>query len=133
MPSLRSVAATCGVGALLAGLGAPAAVAQSTTTGPGTAGATSPAHHRHGKHKRHHRHLTDAQLTTVATALGTTLEALKAAQATVKAAVDATAEKETKAERAALLAAELGVTVDALRAAFASVHGTTDGTCKPHA
>jgi hypothetical protein len=129
MPSIRSVTATCAVSALLAGLGVPTAFAQDTATDPG---AANPTHQRHGNHKRHHRHhLTDAQLTTVATALGTTLEALKAATANVKAAVGATPEKETKAERQALLATELGVTVDALRAAFASVRGTTDGTCKP--
>jgi hypothetical protein len=70
------------------------------------------------------------QLTTVATRLGTTLEALTAAQATVKAATAATDARETKAQKDALLAAELNVTVAQLRAALASVRGTTDGRCK---
>ncbi len=76
------------------------------------------------------RSLTDAQLTTVATKLGTTLEALKGAQAKVKAAIAATAARETRPQKDALLAAELDVTVAPLRTAFASVRGTTDGTCK---
>jgi hypothetical protein len=82
---------------------------------------------KHKRGKNHGGKLTDAQLTKVATALGTTLETLKAAQAKVKAAVKATDERETRAQEDALLASELGVSVSELRAAFASIKPARGG------
>lgn len=125
MKHLRSITAVLATTALAAGVAAPAFAQTSTATDSST--ATQPGGH-HGRHGG--RKLTDAQLTVVATKLGVTLDALKAAQASVKTATDATAVKETRTQKDALLATALGVSPDALRAAFASVHGTTDGTCK---
>lgn len=134
MNSIRTITAALATTGLMAVAGAPAAMAQSSTTTDypsDTSTQTSkPAGKKGHKGKKGARKLSDAQLTKVATALGTTLEALKAAQAKVKAATDATDAKETKAERDALLAPELGVTVTQLRTAFDSVRGTTDGKCK---
>ena len=127
MKSFRSITAVLASSALVAGAAAPVAMAQTPATYPGD----SQTHRPGKKGKKKPRKLTDAQLTTVASALGTTLDALKAAMASVKAATDATEVKETKAQKDALLAAELDVTVAQLRAAFGSVRGSTDGTCKP--
>ena len=129
MKSIRTMTAVLATTALAAGAAAPVALAQTSGTYPSDTQSQRPA--KKGKKKQ--RKLSDAQLTKVATALGTTLEALKVAQAAVKTATDATEARETPAERDALLAAELNVTVAQLRAAFASVRGTTDGRCKGHA
>jgi len=126
MKSLRTITAVLATTALAAGAATPA-FAQTSATSPGDSTTQRPA--KQGKKKP--RRLSDAQLTTVATALGTTLDALKAAQANAKAAAAATETRETRAEMDALLAAELDVTVAQLRAAFASVRATTDGMCKP--
>jgi hypothetical protein len=130
MMSLRTITAVVASAAVAGGGLAAPAFSQTAGTYPGDASSSSQSN-KPGKRGHHgKRHLTDAQLTTVATALGTTLDGLKAAQAKVKAAVAATDAKETKAEKDGLLAAELNVTVTQLRAAFASVRGTTDGMCK---
>ena len=132
MRSIRSITTTLAAVGALSLVGAPAALAQNSTADYPTdrAGQTDGAAKKGKKKGKRARALSDAQLTRVATALGTTLEALKAAQAEVKTALDATEERETKAERDALLAGKLDVTVEQLRAAFAGVRGTTDGTCK---
>jgi hypothetical protein len=128
MKSFRTITAVLATSALAGGLAAPV-LAQSADY-PTDTSATTEAH-QGGKKGRHGpRKLSDAQLTTVATKLGTTLEALKAAQAAVKTATEATEARETHAQRDALLADELNVTVAQLRAAFASVRGATDGRCK---
>ena len=59
------------------------------------------------KGKKGSRRLSDAQLTTVASTLGVSLEQLKAAQVKVKAAIAATAARETRAGQDSLLAPEL--------------------------
>jgi len=128
MKKFRTTTAVLASAALVGGAAAPA-FAQSGDYPSEPSGSTQ-AQRPAKKGKRGPKKLTDGQLTTVATKLGTTLEALKAAQAKVKAAVAATDATETKAERDALLAAELNVTVAQLKAAFDSVRGTTDGTCK---
>jgi hypothetical protein len=130
MKSVRSMTAILATATLAAGAAAPVASAQTATYPTDPSGEQRSANHgKRGKKKP--RRLSDAQLTRVATALGTTLEALKAAQAAVKTATAATEIRETRAQHDALLAAELDVTVTQLRAAFASVRGTTDGKCKP--
>ena len=135
MRSIRTITAFVVTGALVAG-GASPAFAHGPGAGAGTgadypsdAGSQSQTQRKRAKKKP--RRLSDAQLTRVATALGTTLDALKAAQAEVKAAAAATEARETRAQMDALLAEALNVTVAQLRAAFASVRGSTDGTCKP--
>lgn len=115
MPSVRTTIAVLSSTALLGAVAGPALAQDGSGTYPSD--STTQA----AKKGKRGGKLTDAQLTTVATKLGTTLEALKAAQAKVKAAVKATEARETKAEQDALLAEELGVTVSELRAAFASV------------
>jgi hypothetical protein len=127
MKSIRMITATLAATALVAA-GAPTAMAQSGPA-PDTAGQSERPAKKKGK--RGPRRLSAAQLAKVATALGTDAAPLKAALDKVKATVDASEARETKAERDALLAGELGVTVEALRAAFASVRGSTDGKCKP--
>ena len=134
MKSIRTITAVLATGALVAGAAAPA-LAHGPGAGagadyPSDSGSQSqPQRKRGGKKKP--RRLSDAQLTRVATALGTTLDALKAAQAEVKAAAAATEARETRAQMDALLAEALNVTVAQLRDAFASVRGSTDGMCKP--
>lgn len=81
-----------------------------------------------GKKGKHPKRLSDAQLASVAEALGTTTAALKTAMAEVKRETAATEARESKAQKDALLAGKLGVGVEELRAAFASVRGRTDGT-----
>jgi hypothetical protein len=125
MKSLRTITAVVATAALAGGVAAPA-FAQTAGSYPTDSTTTQASKHgKKGKHKQ--RKLSDAQLTTVATALGTTLDALKAAQAKVKAATDATDARETKAQVDALLASELGVTVDQVRTAFDGVRGGDDG------
>ena len=138
MQSIRTTTAVLAASGALLAAGAPAAMAQSGTTDYPSDSTTNsqtakPAKGKRGKARRAPRRLSDAQLTRVAAALGTDLAALKAAQAKVKAAVDATDARETRAEHDALLAGELGVTVEQLRTAFASVRGTTEGKCKTRA
>ncbi len=132
MMSIRTIAAVAAATGLLAAAGAPAAVAQSTPAPAHPTDSAQPGKPgKKGKHRRRGpRRLSDAQLTRVAEALGTGLAALKAAEAKVKAAVDASEARETRAERDALLAAELGVTVEKLRSAFDSVRGSAGGRCR---
>jgi hypothetical protein len=129
MKAVRNLTAVVAATALAGGGLAAPVFARSAADDSAASGTTQSRTQESG---RHHggRRLSDAQLTTVATALGTTLDALKAAQAKVKAAAAATDARETKAQKDALLAGELNVTVTQLRAAFASVRGATDGTCK---
>lgn len=132
MKSLRTITAVVATAALAGCVAAPASAQTAGSYPSDTTPMQAKKHGKRGKHKQ--RKLSDAQLTTVATALGTTLDALKAAQAKVKAALDATDAKETRAQADAQLASELGVTVDQLRAAFHSVRASGDGggggTCK---
>ena len=130
MKSFRTITAVLATGALVAGSASPASAHPGGPAAdyPTDSGSASQVQKKRGKKKP--RRLSDAQLTTVATALGTTLEALKAAQASVRAAAAATEIRETRAQMDALLAEALNVTVAELRAAFASVRGTTDGMCK---
>lgn len=122
MPSLRSTLVVLGSTALMGSLATPAFAQEATYPSDGTPTATQGQTQKKGKRgKRRGGRLTDAQLTQVAEALGTTLEALKAAQAEVKSETAATDERETRAERDALLAGKLGVTVAELRAAFDGV------------
>jgi len=133
MTTIRRISTTLAATALL-GASAVPALGQSgdypTDSSNSTSTQSTVKAKKHKKGKRGDRRLPDAQLTKVATALGTDLASLKAAMASVKTKVDATDARETKAERDALLAEELGVSVDALRSAFSSVRGTTDGHCK---
>lgn len=119
--NFRMTAASLGATAMLFGAAAPA-FAQTTADYPTDTSTTTTQTAKAHKGKKA-RKLTDAQLTTVATALGTDLATLKAAQAKVKAAVAATDAKESKGEQNALLASELGVTAAQVKAAFASVAG----------
>lgn len=126
MTTLRITLATLGSTALLAGAAAPAFAQDTAGTYPSDPSSGSQTQqtqqgHRRGHGRGHGRRLSDAQLTKVASALGVTLDALKTAQAEVRAAVKATDARETRAEEDALLAQKLGVTVDELRAAFDSV------------
>jgi len=122
MPPIRTTVAILSCTALLGGLAVPAFAQDTTGTYPtDSADPSQTQKPKHKKGKRHGGRLTDAQLTKVATKLGTTLEALKAARAEVKAAVRATEAHETRAQEDALLASKLDVTVEKLRAAFASV------------
>ncbi len=137
MSHLRLTLAVLSSAALLGGAAAGPAAAQDTAGTYPTGPTSGPAGgHGHGPGGRGHRRggprkLSDAQLTTIATQLGTTLDALKAAIAKVDAAVKASPERETKAQRDALLATELGVSTDALTAAFEAARpapGGGDGT-----
>ncbi len=140
MSPLRTSLAVLASAALLAALPA-GAHAQSSADSP-TPGepSSSQVHEKKGKKKRAPRRLTDAQLTSVAEALGTTLSALKEARSAVKAAVEASPERETRAQRDAMLAERLGVTAAEVRSAFASVrssgprrggrHGGRRGGCR---
>ena len=122
MLSIRKATVVLASGALLAAASAPAAFAQSGTADyPSDTATQSERPAKSGNRAKRARKLTTAQLTAVATRLGVTVEALKAAQAKVKAATAATEARETKAQTDALLAAELGVTAEQVRAAFASV------------
>ena len=117
--TFRSLAATAGASVLLlVGVASPAL---SQSGGSSDSGTTTQEQKKGKKKKGRHGKLSDAQLTTVAEALGVTLEKLKAALAEVKTATAATDERETKAEKDELLATALGVTVEELRAAFASL------------
>ena len=130
MTSIRNLTAVLAASGALLAAGAPAAPAQSGTAGGDYPTDTTSQTGKKGKKgRRGPRRLSDAQLTKVATALGTDLAGLKAAMAEVKKTVDATDERETRADRDALLAAALGATVDELRAAFGSVRGASDGRC----
>jgi hypothetical protein len=120
MSPLRTTLAVVSSAALLATLPA-GAVAQSPGDYPTSGEPTSSQVHKKGKKKRAHRKLSDAQLTRVAEALDTTLAALKEAMSEVGAAVKASEERETKAQREAMLAERLGVSAADVRAAFASV------------
>lgn len=120
MPSIRTTVAVLGSTALLGGLASPAVAQEATySSDTGTSQTQKPAKKK-GK-KRPAKRLTDAQLTTVAEQLGTTLEALKTAMSEVKAATKATEARETRAEEDALLGEKLGKTAAEVKAAFASV------------
>ncbi len=125
MRSLRSTLTVLGTTALMGGLATPALAQDSAGTYPtdtDTSQSTTSGKHKSkqkGKRGKASRaKLTDAQLTTVAEALGTTLAALKTAQSEVKAAVKASEARETRSQRDAMLAEKLGVTSAELRAAF---------------
>lgn len=120
MSPIRTAVAVLSSTALLGGLASPALAQEATyPTDTTTSETQKPA--KQGKKAKRAKKLTDAQLTAVAEELGTTLTALKAAMAEVKAAVQATEARETKAQEHALLAEKLGVTAAEVKAAFDSV------------
>lgn len=130
MKSIRTFTAALATTALVAA-GAPAALAQSTTPPerPSDAAGQTERPAKKKKGRRGPRRLSAAQLTKVAAALDVETATLKAAMAKVKAAIDATEARETKAEGDALLAAELGVSVEQMRTALAGVRGAGNGKC----
>ncbi|MEN0011831.1 MAG: hypothetical protein AAGC46_00600 [Solirubrobacteraceae bacterium] len=113
--TIRTKAATYGGAALLA-LSAAPVMAQ-------TASARAGQHHKAPAKNVVTARYTDAQLTTVATALGVSLDDLKAARTSVKATIASTDTRETPAQVNALLATALGgtITADQVTAAFASL------------
>lgn len=113
--TIRTKAATYGGAALLA-LSAAPVMAQ-------TASARAGQHHKASSKNVVTAKYTDAQLTTVATALGVSLDDLAAARTSVKSTIAGTDTRETPTQVNALLATALGgsITADQVKAAFASL------------